>query len=138
LIYLAYVLRIDIERILIIERCQFSRVVYQVPTEISQEHINESGLVQDLSLHGLLIQCDELQLFSQDSPVHVSFKLANSDINIQSEATIVSTINTSMRLRIEHLDIDSISHLKSLVELNVGDDELLSREIEHPTDLGEE
>ena len=121
-----------------IERRQFSWVVYQVPTEISQEQINESGLVQDLSLHGLLIQCDELQRFSQDSPVHVSFKLAKSDINIQLEATIVSTINTSMRLRIEHLDIDSISHLKSLVELNVGDDEQLSREIEHLTDLGEE
>ena len=43
-----------------------------------------------------------------------------------------------MRLRIEHLDIDSISHLKRLVELNVGDDELLYREIEHLTDLGEE
>tara|TARA_Y100001960_G_scaffold165757_1_gene174064 strand:+ start:430 stop:798 length:369 start_codon:yes stop_codon:yes gene_type:complete len=121
-----------------IERRQFSRVVYQVPSEISQEHINVSGSVQDLSLHGLLIQCDELQLFSQDTPVHVSFKLANSDINIQLEATIVSTINTSMRLRIEHLDIDSISHLKRLVELNVGDDELLYREIEHLTDLGEE
>ncbi|MEZ9333247.1 PilZ domain-containing protein, partial [Vibrio sp. 10N.286.51.A4] len=51
---------------------------------------------------------------------------------------IVSTINTSMRLRIEHLDIDSISHLKRLVELNVGDDELLYREIEHLTDLGSE
>ncbi|CAH6800953.1 Cyclic diguanosine monophosphate-binding protein [Vibrio chagasii] len=121
-----------------IERRQFSRVVYQVPTEISQEHINASGSVQDLSLHGLLIQCDELQRFSQDTPVHVSFKLANSDINIQLEATIVSTINTSMRLRIEHLDIDSISHLKRLVELNVGDDELLYREIEHLTDLGKE
>ena len=121
-----------------IERRQFSRVIYQVPTEISQEHINASGSVQDLSLHGLLIQCDELQRFSQDTPVHVSFKLANSDINIQLEATIVSTINTSMRLRIEHLDIDSISHLKRLVELNVGDDELLYREIEHLTDLGEE
>ena len=50
-----------------IERRQFSRVVYQVPSEISQEHINVSGSVQDLSLHGLLIQCDELQRFSQDT-----------------------------------------------------------------------
>ncbi|CAH6793929.1 PilZ domain-containing protein [Vibrio sp. IB15] len=121
-----------------IERRQFSRVIYQVPTEISQGQVNVSGSVQDLSLHGLLIQCEELQQLNQENPVHVSFKLTNSDINIQLEATIVSTINTSMRLRIEHLDIDSISHLKRLVELNVGDDDLLYREIEHLTDLGKE
>ncbi|MBE8606596.1 PilZ domain-containing protein [Vibrio cyclitrophicus] len=121
-----------------IERRQFSRVVYQVPTELSQGSVNVSGSVQDLSLHGLLIQCDDFQQLSHDIPVQVSFTLANSDINIQLEATIVSTINTSMRLRIEHLDIDSISHLKRLIELNVGDDELLYREIEHLTDLGKE
>ena len=121
-----------------VERRQFSRVIYQVPTEISQGQVKVSGSVQDLSLHGLLIQCDKWQQLSHDAPVQVSFKLTNSDINIQLEATIVSTINTSMRLRIEHLDIDSISHLKRLVELNVGDDELLYREIEHLTDLGKE
>ncbi|WP_102363625.1 PilZ domain-containing protein [Vibrio cyclitrophicus] len=121
-----------------IERRQFSRVVYQVPTELSQGPVNVSGSVQDLSLHGLLIQCDDFQQLSHDIPVQVNFTLANSDINIQLEATIVSTINTSMRLRIEHLDIDSISHLKRLIELNVGDDELLYREIEHLTDLGKE
>ncbi|WP_059021474.1 PilZ domain-containing protein [Vibrio coralliirubri] len=121
-----------------VERRQFSRVIYQVPTEISQGHVNVSGSVQDLSLHGLLIQCNESKQLSHDVPVQVRFKLENSDINIQLEATIVSTINTSMRLRIEHLDIDSISHLKRLVELNVGDDELLYREIEHLTDLGSE
>jgi hypothetical protein len=131
-------LRIDIERLVMIERRQFSRVVYQTPTDISQGNVNVSGSVQDLSLHGLLIQCDKLQQLRADIPVQVSFKLENSDINIQLEATIVSTINTSMRLRIEHLDIDSISHLKRLVELNVGDDELLYREIEHLTDLGSE
>ncbi|WP_210473163.1 PilZ domain-containing protein [Vibrio crassostreae] len=121
-----------------VERRQFSRVIYQVPTEISQGQVNVSGSVQDLSLHGLLIQCNESKQLSHDTPVQVSFKLESSDINIQLEATIVSTINTSMRLRIEHLDIDSISHLKRLVELNVGDDELLYREIEHLTDLGRE
>ena len=121
-----------------VERRQFSRVIYQVPTEISQGQINVAGSVQDLSLHGLLIQCNESKQLSRDVPVQVSFKLENSNINIQLAATIVSTINTSMRLRIEHLDIDSISHLKRLIELNVGDDELLYREIEHLTDLGKE
>ncbi|OZT82227.1 pilus assembly protein PilZ, partial [Vibrio sp. 03_296] len=44
----------------------------------------------------------------------------------------------TIRLKITHIDIDSISHLKRLVELNVGDDTLLHREIEHLSDLGDE
>ena len=126
------------------ERRRFSRIVYQVATKLTQDTSvvqNNSvveGTVQDLSLQGLLIDCADHHLLNHQLPVMISFQLTDSDINIQLEASIVSTINTSVRLRIEHLDIDSISHLKRLVELNVGDDELLYREIEHLTDLGEE
>ena len=126
------------------ERRRFSRIVYQVATKLTQDTSvvqNNSvveGTVQDLSLQGLLIDCAGHHQLNHQLPVMISFQLTDSDINIQLEASIVSTINTSVRLRIEHLDIDSISHLKRLVELNVGDDELLYREIEHLTDLGEE
>ena len=44
-----------------------SRYVGPIQNKVNG-HINASGSVQDLSLHGLLIQCDELQRFSQDYP----------------------------------------------------------------------
>ena len=118
------------------ERRRFSRIIYQVPAKASQDRLQLNGFVQDLSLHGVLLHCDDALLFNHSLPLHVSFQLNDSDVVIQLEASIISTNNTSMRLRIEHLDIDSISHLKRLVELNVGDDELLHREIEHLSDLG--
>lgn len=121
-----------------IERRRFSRIVYQVATKLTQDTLVVEGTVQDLSLQGLLIDCANHHQLNHHLPVQIRFQLTDSDIDIQLEASIVSTINTSVRLRIEHLDIDSISHLKRLVELNVGDDELLYREIEHLTDLGEE
>ncbi|NOH98923.1 PilZ domain-containing protein [Vibrio sp. 99-70-13A1] len=119
-----------------VERRRFSRIIYQVPAKASQDQLQLNGFVQDLSLHGVLLQCDDALLFNHSLPLHVSFQLNDSDVVIKLEASIISTNNTSMRLRIEHLDIDSISHLKRLVELNVGDDELLHREIEHLSDLG--
>ncbi len=33
--------------------------------------------------------------------------------------------------RCEHIDIDSITHLKRLIELNLGDEALLHRELAH-------
>ncbi|WP_394249038.1 PilZ domain-containing protein [Vibrio profundi] len=121
-----------------VERRRFSRILYQVPAKVTQESIELTGSVQDLSLHGVLLQCDSGSKLNTSLPITVSFTLNESDIDIQLEASIISTNNTSMRLRIEHLDIDSISHLKRLVELNVGDDSLLHRELEYLSDLGDE
>ncbi|ADV87510.1 hypothetical protein VVMO6_02488 [Vibrio vulnificus MO6-24/O] len=68
----------------------------------------------------------------------VDFTLSDSDIDISLEADVVGFDQQTIRLKITHIDIDSISHLKRLVELNVGDDALLHREIEHLSDLGDE
>lgn len=42
-----------------------------------------------------------------------------------------------LHLKIDHIDIESIGHLRRLVELNVGSDELLHRELEHLVDLAD-
>lgn len=121
-----------------VERRRFSRILYQVPATITQGTLELESSVQDLSLHGVLLQCNSCSKLNESLPITVRFTLNESDIEIQLEASIISTNNTSMRLRIEHLDIDSISHLKRLVELNVGDDSLLHRELEYLSDLGDE
>lgn len=42
-----------------------------------------------------------------------------------------------VRLKIINIDINSISQLKRFIELNIGNNELLNRELEHLSDLGE-
>jgi hypothetical protein len=69
--------------------------------------------------------------------VDVEFSLQDSDITIELVGKIVGLNNNVIRLSIDHIDIESIGHLKRLIELNVGDDELLHRDIEHLSDLGE-
>jgi hypothetical protein len=66
----------------------------------------------------------------------VDTELPESDIVISLEAEIVELNDQFMRVSIHHIDIDSISHLKRLVELNVGDEALLHRELEQLSDLG--
>lgn len=120
-----------------IERRRFSRIVYQTQATLTQGSSTVEALVGDLSLHGLLVTCEQATQLDTDKQVDVKFSLAGSDVTIQLVGNIVGLNNNVVRISIDHIDIESIGHLKRLVELNVGDDNLLHRDIEHLSDLGE-
>jgi len=120
-----------------IERRRFSRIVYQTQATLTQESTVVNALVCDLSLHGLLLTSEQSDQLDTDKQVDVEFSLAGSDVTIQLVGNIVGLNNNVIRVSIDHIDIESIGHLKRLVELNVGDDDLLHRDIEHLSDLGE-
>ncbi|WP_413285131.1 PilZ domain-containing protein [Vibrio sp. MA40-2] len=117
------------------ERRRFSRVIYNVPAKLQQDQCSINGSIIDLSLHGLLLNTLTGSINSSQ-PVDITFHLPDSDVDISLQAQVVETTNSFTRVSIEHIDIDSISHLKRLVALNVGDDQLLNREIEQLSDLG--
>ncbi|ENC6731775.1 PilZ domain-containing protein [Vibrio navarrensis] len=119
------------------ERRRFSRIIYQVPARLVQGDLVLDTTIQDLSLHGLLLRTDSIHTLNNEDLVLVYFTLSDSDIDISLEAAVVGFDQQTIRLKINHIDIESISHLKRLVELNVGDDALLHREIEFLSDLGE-
>ncbi|MBO0217486.1 PilZ domain-containing protein, partial [Vibrio sp. Vb2880] len=80
---------------------------------------------------------------SEDEPdldthalVDVVFTLPDSDVTISLSAKIISIQERIIRMGISHIDIESIAHLRRLVDLNVGDDSLLHRDLEHLSDLG--
>ena len=120
-----------------IERRRFSRIVYQALAVVTQGNTQVEASVKDLSLHGLLLTCPDHISLDTLNPISVQFQLPDSDVTIQLTGKITGTVQDLIRITIEHIDLDSISHIKRLVELNVGDDELLHREIEHLSDLGE-
>ncbi|WP_162063388.1 PilZ domain-containing protein [Vibrio taketomensis] len=119
-----------------IERRRFSRIVYQAVALITQGNQQVEASVKDLSLHGLLLHCPTNHQLNRDQAIKVKFPLADSHIEIALHGRIVSDMNGLTRVIIEHIDVESISHLKRIVELNVGDDELLHRELEQLSDLG--
>lgn len=120
-----------------IERRRFSRIVYQAQAVITQESTQVNASVNDLSLHGLLASSDQADVLDINKQINVEFSLSGSDVTIQLVGNIVGLNNNVIRVAIDHIDIESIGHLKRLIELNVGDDELLHRNIEHLSDLGE-
>ncbi|MGL4829003.1 MAG: PilZ domain-containing protein [Vibrio sp.] len=120
-----------------IEKRRFSRILYQAPAILSQGDKQLATCIQDLSLHGLLLWAEEKpEILDKEQPVIVEFTLFDSDVTLHMTAKIVNIQERIMRMSIVNIDIESISHLRRLVELNVGNDNLLHRDIEHLSDLG--
>ncbi|MDD1792802.1 PilZ domain-containing protein [Enterovibrio makurazakiensis] len=117
------------------ERRMFSRVVYLTAATITQNEQSWSSSVLDLSLKGALLATPEDWTEGNHADYIVTFQLHDSDIEITMEALLVSERDDFLRFQIDHIDIDSASHLKRLVELNVGNDDLLHRELGQLTDL---
>ncbi|MFB9135856.1 PilZ domain-containing protein [Vibrio sp. AK197] len=121
------------------ERRRFSRIVYHATASLTQGDLHCTGQLKDVSLHGLLLTVSETPLpFNGELLIDVAFTLPGSEIELTMTAQIVEQIGALLRMRIDHIDIESLSHLKRLVELNVGTDELLHRNLEHLSDIGDE
>ncbi|OOE89576.1 PilZ domain-containing protein [Salinivibrio sp. MA351] len=117
------------------ERRKFSRVMYRVPAILKQNEQQWHAQVLDLSLKGVLLSRPENW---QADPEHNAFLLVfylhDSDVELDMDCILVNNCENYLHLYIDHIDIDSASHLKRLVELNVGNDELLHRELAQLTD----
>ncbi|PQJ88428.1 PilZ domain-containing protein [Aliivibrio sifiae] len=118
-----------------IERRKFSRVVYQANAIILHNGTSLNGSLIDLSLHGLLVALDDDCELEPNEKMTVRFTLNESDIHIIAECKLINKTDNTLRLCISHIDIDSISHLKRLVELNVGNSDLLLRQLSELTTL---
>ncbi|MFY8351922.1 PilZ domain-containing protein [Pseudoalteromonas sp. SSM20] len=115
------------------ERRQFTRIIYRTPATLTFQGVEYSAELLDLSLKGALIKKPENWPTACDlaKSATLSFQLSNSDIIIEMMVSLAHVENTQLGLRCEQIEIDSVTHLKRLIELNMGDEEELYRELEH-------
>ncbi|MGF1700477.1 PilZ domain-containing protein [Photobacterium makurazakiensis] len=118
-----------------VERRHFSRILYQTPASLKHSGDEWQAEVRDLSLQGILLTRPEGWEVSADDHYFVSFYLHESDIELTMETQLIHYDAHYLRMHIYHIDIESVGYLRRLVELNVGTDELLHRELEQLADL---
>ncbi|MFS2123330.1 PilZ domain-containing protein [Pseudomonas sp. Pseusp97] len=110
------------------ERRRFRRIAFDAGTEISQGDQRWKVTLLDLSLQGLLVQRPEHWNIVAQEPVQVRIYLG-FDVNVYMEADLAWEREGLLGFNCRHIDLDSISHLRRLVELNLGDESLLEREL---------
>ena len=110
------------------ERRHFTRVTFDGETFIEQHQQRWPATLIDLSLRGLLIETP--QHFDADSskPMQAVIYLAD-EITIRMNVSWRHSEKGQSGFQCNNIDLDSIQHLRRLVELNTGDSALLEREL---------
>lgn len=115
------------------ERRKYSRIAFHSPARLVFPDRTLDVLVVDLSLKGALIRLPPAQSIENYSVcmLHVHLNEGEINDNISMEARVAHCNGEQAGLLCLTIDIDSVTHLRRLVELNLGDTDLLERELSH-------
>lgn len=85
----------------------------------------------DLSLKGALLRLPARSALKPGDPCLLSVSLAQLDVGIAmaGEVAHIELDGTRVGLLCRSIDIESITHLRRLLEVNLGDAKLLEREL---------
>lgn len=111
------------------ERRRFQRVFYSVAAELHQDGESWPCELIDISLKGALVHCPQYRLSQQEGDKYLSFCLSESDIAIKMAVELAHQEGEKLGFYCHHTDINSATHLRRMVELNLGCEELLLREL---------
>ena len=110
------------------ERRKFHRLAFDTPVRIvGSAQLWQSKLV-DISLKGALVERPEDWEGTSGERFLLEILLSVGTI-IKMNAIVVHSNKGHIGFRCEHMDIDSISHLRRLVMLNLDDPSLLDRDL---------
>lgn len=112
------------------ERRQFSRILFNAECTLHQGGMEWVTEVHDISLKGLLIHKPDHFALELSEPCEATVKLAGSDACIIMSLEFSHEDEQALGFKCKYIDIDSMTHLKRLVELNLGNEEMLKRELD--------
>lgn len=110
------------------DRRRFRRIAFDARTTIAQHDWNWPVQLVDLSLKGLLVQRPDDWPGNRAEPFDVDIRL-DPQSHIKMQVKLAHDDHGQLGFVCEHIDVDSISHLRRLIELNLGDEEELHREL---------
>jgi hypothetical protein len=110
------------------ERRYFSRIPFTANAHILTTD-GDMYRVIDVSLNGLLIARPENWVGKLTDNFTVDLLLDDAQVVIKMQAEMAHLDTDSIGFHCKLIDLDSITHLKRLVELNLADEALLHREL---------
>lgn len=112
------------------ERRHFTRIFYLTAAKLTQGANQWHTQLVDVSLQGALLLRPEAWVPGDDKEFEISFMLGGSDIEIRMQVELTHVASKKLGFYCHHIDIDSATHLKRMIELNIGEEQLLYRELE--------
>lgn len=110
------------------ERRRFIRIPFDAHTLITQADATWEVQLLDISLKGLLIERPDGWAGQPAQPFEARVSLSNQT-TVNMTVKLMHEEASRLGFLCEHIDLDSASHLRRLVELNLGDPKELEREL---------
>lgn len=107
----------------------FTRILFSIKATLTVEDIDYDVSIHDLSLNGALISRSPNQVPLKGKLGILAFSLNDSESTVTQHVAVVHEEEHEIGLQCNAIDLESISLLRRLVELNLGDDEQLNREL---------
>lgn len=108
------------------EQRRFKRIPFDSKVRIVSE---VSAQLIDISLKGALLTKPSDWSGAPNQPITIVVALGADGAAIRMEGHVAHVENSRVGVVCDHIDLESITHLRRLVELNTGDVELLQREL---------
>jgi hypothetical protein len=108
---------------------QFTRVLFSIDATLQLAEHNFQVNIHDISLNGALVSAPQNPEQFNNMLGTLSFSLADGDANVVMDVAVVHIESQEIGLQCNAIDIESVSHLRRLIELNLGDPEQINKEL---------
>ncbi len=115
-----------------------TRIPFEIDAVIGVGADRHACTLVDISLKGALVERAQPWVLPLDAPCTLSIRLAGDDAMIDMTGLVAHVEQTRLGMRCTEIDLDSMTSLRRLVELNLGDETALHREIHAMLAAGDE
>ena len=116
------------------EKRRFHRISFDAECELHWQDEVWVSEVLDISLKGVLVKRPEGWNVPLKQPCEVIIHLDDHETGIVMAVELRHIDKERLGFKCQYIDLESATHLKRLVELNLGDQALLEREFAHLID----
>lgn len=113
------------------EKRKFSRIIFSGQCSLNEKTSGEIWQTElvDISLKGALVHKPDNWHYQENTPVQLQLCLEGSDIVLEGDGVICHQEEGRLGIKFLTLSLETISHLKRLIQLNLADETLLHREM---------
>jgi len=108
----------------------FSRINFKAKSQIEIDNKVYSGELLDLSLRGALLNFKEQVSVKMNDKCTLTIHLHSSDIKLIFDAVLVHIHQTNLGFKFISEDVGTMTHLRNLLSLNIGDYDKITDELE--------
>jgi hypothetical protein len=111
---------------------QFRRVSYNANTQIEFEGKHLDVTLLNVSLHGVLLESEAAaQRLSIEDLILVRIRLNQSSVALEIKTRVIRIFDHCLGCKFVEMDLDSMIHLRSLIDFNQEDLENTEHELQY-------